>query len=269
MSNKTEYPDRFVIPKDRIPKPWSQGPTGLCAYASITKVLEVYHYRRTGVYTMLSKYYLAGRHASPNIRNFKDSGIDYEYTINSLLTRGSVPEEMCTIMSDIPYIIEDVENLPNLAELDKEAEKTKVKRVAKIPGDGYFRDNVKKYLYENQMPLIGNVTGQHHCVVIVGWDGKEWLCQDHDGSDRIVRLKCNFAYVLEGYLDDPIDIPEKEPEIEEPIELPEVTQIGNIIPILVSAGIITNVELWKKKCTDDINVYWLCRKMANYLIRKG
>ena len=29
--------------------------------------------------------------------------------------------------------------------------------------------------------------------------------------------------------------------------------------------IITNGELWMKKCEEDINVYWLCRKMANKL----
>lgn len=268
MSNKNTYPDYFVLPQDRIPKPWSQGPFGVCGYASATKVLEVWNYRRTGVYTMLSKFYAAGRHASPNLKNFKySSGIDYEYTMNSLITRGSVPEEMWTIQSDIPWIIDDVMNHPNLAALDKEAEKTKIKSFTRIPGNGYFRDNVRKYLYEQQMPLIGNVTGQHHCVVIVGWDGKEWLCQDHDGSDRIVHLKCNDAYALEGYLDDPIDIPEEEPTPEEPIELPEATEIPDILAILVSAGIVTNVELWRKKCTDDINVYWLCRKMANYLVR--
>ena len=213
MSN---YPEKFIIPEDRIPRPWSQGTTGLCGYASVTKVMEVWDYRRTGDYAMLSKFYTAGRHASPNIKNFEGSAIDYDYTMNSILNRGSVPEEMCDIYSDIPYVIDDIANLPNITELDKEAEKTKIKSFARIPGNAFFRDNVKKYLYEQQMPLIGNVTGQHHCVVIVGWDGKEWLCHDHDGSDRIVRLKCNDAYALEGYLDNSID------DVKEEVEMPEI-----------------------------------------------
>ena len=264
MSNKIELPERFVIPEDRIPKPWSQGLYGVCGYASITKVAEVWNYRRTGEYKMMSKFYTAGRHASPNLKNFKtSSGIDYDYTLNCMLTRGTVPEEMCPVMNDIPYIMDDIANLPNLAEIDKEAEKTKIKSFTRIPGNGYFRDNVKKYLYEQQMPLIGNVTSRPHSVVIVGWDGNDLLCHDHDGSDRIVRMGCNGAYAIEGYLDEPIDIPE------EPIELPEATEIPDILAILVSAGIVTNVELWRKKCTDDVNVYWLCRKTANYLIKKG
>lgn len=49
------------------------------------------------------------------------------------------------------------------------------------------------------------------------------------------------------------------------VELKEVTEINDIVWELSNAGIITNDELWLQKCKDDINVYWLCRKMANKL----
>lgn len=43
----------------------------------------------------------------------------------------------------------------------------------------------------------------------------------------------------------------------------EVTEINDIVWELSNAGIVTDAVLWIKKCNEDINVYWLCRKMAN------
>ena len=47
--------------------------------------------------------------------------------------------------------------------------------------------------------------------------------------------------------------------------LSEVTTVNDIIWELGNAGIITDSNLWIKKSTEDINIYWLCRKMANKL----
>ena len=47
--------------------------------------------------------------------------------------------------------------------------------------------------------------------------------------------------------------------------LKSVTEINDIVWELANAGIITDSALWIKKCNEDINVYWLCRKMANQL----
>ena len=47
--------------------------------------------------------------------------------------------------------------------------------------------------------------------------------------------------------------------------LSEVTTINDIIWELGNAGIITDSNLWIKKSSEDINIYWLCRKMANKL----
>lgn len=52
---------------------------------------------------------------------------------------------------------------------------------------------------------------------------------------------------------------------EEKVGLKEVTEINDIVWELTNAGIITDGKLWMKKCEEDINVYWLCRKMANKL----
>lgn len=47
--------------------------------------------------------------------------------------------------------------------------------------------------------------------------------------------------------------------------LQPVESVNDIVWELSNAKIVTDVPLWIKKCEEDINVYWLCRKMANYL----
>ena len=49
------------------------------------------------------------------------------------------------------------------------------------------------------------------------------------------------------------------------VELKPVTEINDIVWELTNAGVITDGKLWVKKCEEDKNVYWLCRKMANKL----
>ena len=191
-------PDKFTIPKERIPKPWSQGVYRCCVAASITKVLEVINYVKTGTYTMMSKGYVYGRHSRPDKAQ---GGMGYDYAMESLLKHGTVPEEMFPYMNEIPDIIEDIMEHPNILQLDKEAEKTKIVSFEKIVGNIYFYENVKKCLYEKQMPLVGNMVGKRHCTVIVGWDGDKLLYQDHKGTDILYKGRFNEAYYLDGGVD--------------------------------------------------------------------
>lgn len=188
-------PEKYTIPEDRIPRPWSQGTYDCCVAASITKILEVFEYMKTGKYTMLSKGYMYGRNNKPDK---KRGGMDYDYTIPMLLERGTVPEDMCPIMDEYPEIRKKVEALPNIKELDKEAEKTKIKGFVEIPGNAKFAETVKKYLYEHKVPMVGDIVGKSHAVVIVGWDGDEFLYQDHKWKSALFKKKLNIAYYLEG-----------------------------------------------------------------------
>lgn len=45
-------------------------------------------------------------------------------------------------------------------------------------------------------------------------------------------------------------------------------EIKSIIEVLSAAGIVTDTALWMKKCAEDVNVYWLCKKTANYIKSK-
>ena len=194
MNDKIQLPERYIIPESRIPKPWSQGPYDCCVAASITKVLEVINYVKTGTYTMMSKGCTYAMHSRPDKTQ---GGMDYTYAMNSLMQYGTVPEEMFPIMDEIPDIIDKLENHPNKLALYDEARKTKVFPI-KIKGDIHFYDNVKKYLVDYNMPLVGNMVGKNHCTVIVGWDGDNLLYVDHRGTDDIIKGKFNEAYYLDG-----------------------------------------------------------------------
>ena len=51
----------------------------------------------------------------------------------------------------------------------------------------------------------------------------------------------------------------------EKIVLKPVESINDIVWELANGGIITDSKLWMQKCENDMDVYWLCRKMANKL----
>lgn len=195
MDEKRTLPDKYIIPEDRIPRPWAQSLYDCCVAASITKVLEVINYVKTGKYTMLSKGYMYGRNNSPDKNK---GGMFYEYTIPKLLERGTVPESMCSIMDEMPDIVRKLEALPNIKELDKEAEKYKIVGYTKIIGDSEFDNNIKQCLYEHQMPLVGEMVGKSHCAVIIGWDGDKFLYHDHRGTNDIYRGRFNMAFYLDG-----------------------------------------------------------------------
>ncbi len=248
MSN---LPDKFTIPKDRIPKAFPQGPIGACVAISITKILEIISYIKTGEYIELSKGYTYGRHNRPDKRQ---DGMDYEYALNSLLKCGSVPYEMYPYYDEMPGIRDKVFASANFDELEKEAEKTKIKAWEKIQGNIYKLDNIKKYLYEHQMPLVGNMTGNRmHCTVIVGYDGDKLLYQDHDVTGRIISIKhtkFNYAFYIDGGIEEtkPIKKEEsaeetKQEENEMGYKLMDVSEFKNYLDGLNIIRKITVVQL--------------------------
>ena len=52
---------------------------------------------------------------------------------------------------------------------------------------------------------------------------------------------------------------------EEKETLKSIDKINDIIWELMNKGIVTDGKLWIEKCQSDKNVYYLCKKMANYL----
>ena len=224
MSN---LPEKFTIPKDRIPHPFPQGVVGACVACSITKILEVINYIKTGQYVEFSKGYTYGRHNHPNKTQ---GGMDYDYALESLLKCGSVPVDMYTYYDEMPEIRDRLFNSDRFDELEKEAEKTKIKAWTKIEGNIYKFDNIKKFLYEHQMPLIGNMRGSTpHSVVIVGYDGEKLLYQDHDVKGDVLPIshsKINYAFYIDGGIEDIKSIPEELPKEETKNETQEENKMG-------------------------------------------
>ena len=100
---------KFILPKDRIPKPFNQNivnengklisDVGSCVACTFTKILEVINYVKTGVYVELSKGYMYGRN---NYEGKRNKGMSEEYTLNILLQRGTVPASMCKDYAEFP-----------------------------------------------------------------------------------------------------------------------------------------------------------------------
>lgn len=194
-----KLPEKYTIPKERIPKPFSQGLTNDCVAITLTKILEVINLVKKGTYTDLSKGYMYGRNNRPDKTQ---GGMDYDYTLNKLMERGTVPYELCPERDEIPDIRKKLEAREDIAELDEIAKGYKINAWEKIAGNIYKLDNIKKCLYEHQMPIAGNMTGnKQHCVVIVGYDGNKLIYQDHDSTGELITIshkEFNSAYYIDG-----------------------------------------------------------------------
>ena len=202
----SKLPEKFTLPKERIPRAFAQGPYNDCVAITFTKILEVFNYIRTGKYTYLSKGYMYGRNNRPGKTQ---GGSDYDYMLNMLLTRGTVPEELCPERDEIPCIVERLEKRTDIAQLDKIAEEYKIDSWEKISGDIYKLENIKKFLYGYQLPIAGNMTGnKQHCTVIVGYDGDKLVYQDHDAKGELRTIShnsFNCAYYIIGGIEEMSD----------------------------------------------------------------
>ena len=194
-------PEKFTIPQGRIPKAFDQGLVGSCVACTMTKILEVINYIKTGEYTELSKGYMYGRN---NEQNKTHPGMDEERTLNILKTRGSVPAELCKDYGEVPEIIKTVNGRADIDVLDRIAEQYKIKGWEKIPGTAKKFQLIKEYLYRYEIPLVGHMPkykGEAHCAVICGWDGDDIIWQNHDKSGELRRIahnRFNYAFYIDG-----------------------------------------------------------------------
>ena len=207
-------PDKFILPKDRIPKPFNQNivdakgkvltTVGSCIACTFTKILEVINYVKTGEYIELSKGYMYGRN---NYEGKKNSGMDEGYTLGIMLWRGTVPVSMCSDYDEIPYIVEILENRSDIAQLDEEAEKHTIVWWENLSGNNSKDrfENVKEYLHKYEMPLAGTLENYkgilYHSVVIVGYEDNNILFHNHTGKSDIEKIsyeKLSRVYYLDG-----------------------------------------------------------------------
>ena len=48
-------------------------------------------------------------------------------------------------------------------------------------------------------------------------------------------------------------------------EIMELTEVNDIVWELALRGIVSDSDLWLQKIKDDVNAYWLARKVVKYL----
>ena len=46
-------------------------------------------------------------------------------------------------------------------------------------------------------------------------------------------------------------------------KIPPIKSTNDILWELSHQGVITDINLWKTKMENDLDIYWLCRKVAN------
>lgn len=55
---------------------------------------------------------------------------------------------------------------------------------------------------------------------------------------------------------------------DKPVDINEYTEANDIIWELAHRDIISDSSLWLRKCNEDTNVYWFCRKLCQYIRTK-
>lgn len=80
-------------------------------------------------------------------------------------------------------------------------------------------------------------------------------CKQRQNTASTSKLKNKGLICVIRFIED--DKEEKKVE--------ELTSVNDIVWELHHRGIITNKELWLKKLENDINAYWLARKMIKYI----
>lgn len=130
-----------------------------------------------------------------------------------------------------------------------ETQKLSIIAVTKILLDKFGLEAIDNVTYHAWWGSDGREIGDY----VKGASAKTCPGTNFFGGNSLTSYRNNLQPLIENY------------GKEKTIVLEAVTEINDIIWELTNAEIITDGKLWIKKCEEDINVYWLCRKMANKL----
>ena len=130
-----------------------------------------------------------------------------------------------------------------------EAQKLSVIAATKILLDKFGLEAIDDVTYHAWWGADGREIGDY----VKGASVKTCPGTNFFGGNGLTAYRNNLQPLIEKYGE------------EENKMLKPVTEINDIVWELTNAGIITDGKLWIKKCEEDVNVYWLCRKMANKL----
>lgn len=146
--------------------------------------------------------------------------------------------------------IECLGNFDKGADIMTDAQKNAIVAVMKILLDKFSLDAKDGVTYHAWWSSDGRELGDYVKSASV----KTCPGTNFFGGNGITAYEKNLLPLIDNYGKE-----EKE------MALKPVTEINDIVWELTNAGIITDGKLWMQKCKDDVNIYWLCRKMANKL----
>lgn len=80
-------------------------------------------------------------------------------------------------------------------------------------------------------------------------------CRQRQNTASTAKLKNKGLICVKRFLKEENDVQ----------EIKELTEVNDIVWELAHRGIVSDSDLWLQKLKDDVNAYWLARKVVQYL----
>lgn len=196
-----DLPESFILPEDRIPPVSDQGNVGACVAFAIAEILYVFNHLERNEKEQFSEGFIYGYNRKASYR-----GMNPQSTLDLMLKTGSVPKKYYNELYEMPEMQKKLLEDPNLSKLVEIAEKYRIKGYVGLGFHGNDEDELKRALYEAQIPLLGISTDyfrESHAIIIIGWDkdgfiiqnswGKKW---GKNGRKTIPFSAVNHAFLL-------------------------------------------------------------------------
>ena len=84
-------------------------------------------------------------------------------------------------------------------------------------------------------------------------------CQERQITASTAKLKNKGLICVKRFLKEKNDVH----------EIKELTEVNDIVWELAHRGIVSDSDLWLQKLKDDVNAYWLARKVVCFIRENG
>ena len=84
-------------------------------------------------------------------------------------------------------------------------------------------------------------------------------CRQRQNTASTAKLKNKGLICVKRFLKEKNDVQ----------EIKELTEVNDIVWELAHRGIVSDSDLWLQKLKDDVNAYWLARKVVCFIRENG
>lgn len=157
----------YSVPEEYMPKVKNQGDYCCCVACVLAEVLEFFHKVETGTYKEMSVGYIYAKHRPVGSNS---TGMAIESALKSLLNFGTVPQDVCNLLLEMPEI---QRLLKDRTDLDEIAVPSHIEGYCKIGwrDNNQKIENIKLALVNTNTPLIVRVEKgfpEPHCLLAYG-----------------------------------------------------------------------------------------------------